>query len=176
MLDIATAKQIAEGKFGGSRKYKFLSVPNGGSVRIRFLWDYNDGFAIYRHWHVEGGKRSMRTCFQSYGAANCPYCLQGDRKVLEFVWAVLDLETNEIKIMAYRRTAYSPVVQLELIYNELGTLLDREFVLKRVSMPVGGNAGATSYHVIPGSIVKEPAPSVDREEVYEDLRPFEIRI
>lgn len=126
---------------GGSRS-KIFYVKSGSKRRVRFLTDAEDGLEVTFHDSFEQGINCM--CLEEIGQ-DCPYC--GDdtlRTRKMYVWAVWDYDSNEVRLMCYAANSFTPAPAIASMYENYGTLLDRDFVIERT-----GEKQNTSYTVIP---------------------------
>ena len=116
-----------EAKKTGSNKGKFLFFPEGKKVRIRFLADMDDGIEVKFHDSFEAGINVP--CQELYGR-DCPYCEDEDLRTRNlYAWPVWDYESKEVKIFMFAVNNCSPVPALMAMYENYGTLLDRDYVL-----------------------------------------------
>ena len=126
----------------GQNKAKFLYVRDGSKVRVRFLQDMQDGFEIPFHDNFEAGINVP--CREFFGK-NCPYCgEEGIRTRNQYAWSVWDYESKEVKMLMYAMNNCTPIAAIASMYENYGTLLDRDYVIQR-----NGKQQNTTYSVIP---------------------------
>ena len=126
----------------GQNKAKFLYVRDGSKVRIRFLQDMQDGFEVPFHDNYEAGINVP--CREFFGKT-CQYCdEEGIRTRNQYAWSVWDYEAKEVKILMYAMNNCTPIAAIASMYENYGTLLDRDYVIQR-----NGKQQNTSYSVIP---------------------------
>lgn len=126
----------------GTNKGKFLYLKDGAKIRVRFLTDFEDGIDVSFHDSYELSVNVP--CQERYGR-ECPYCDNEDiRTRNQYVWCVYDYESKEVKLLMYAINNCSPVGALAALYESYGTLLDRDYEIKR-----SGNGTNTTYSVIP---------------------------
>ena len=131
-----------EAKKTGSNKGKFIFFPEGKKVRIRFLTDMDDGVEVKFHDSFEAGINVP--CQELYGR-NCPYCEDEDLRTRNmYAWSVWDYESKEVKIFMFAVNNCSPVPALMAMYENYGTLLDRDYVLT-----VTGKQQNKTFSVVP---------------------------
>lgn len=131
-----------EAQKSGSNKGKFVFFPEGKKVRIRFLTDMDDGLEIVFHDSFELGVNVP--CQETFGR-RCHYCGEEDLRTRSlYAWSVYDYESKEVKILMFAVNNCSPVPALMAMYENYGTLLDRDFVLT-----VTGKQQNKSFSVIP---------------------------
>ena len=126
----------------GQNKSKFAYVKDGEKKRFRFLQDMEDGFEVVFHDNYEAGINVP--CRENFGKS-CPYCdEEGMRTRTFYAWSVWDYEAKEVKILMYAMNNCTPIGAIAAMYENYGTLLDRDYVLQRT-----GKAQNTTYSVIP---------------------------
>lgn len=131
-----------EAKKTGSNKGKFIFFPEGKKVRIRFLSDMDDGIEVKFHDSFEAGINVP--CQELYGR-DCPYCEDEDLRTRNlYAWPVWDYESKEVKIFMFAVNNCSPVPALMAMYEDYGTLLDRDYVLT-----VTGKQQNKTFSVVP---------------------------
>ena len=131
-----------EAKKTGSNKGKFIFFPEGKKVRIRFLTDMDDGVEVKFHDSFEAGINVP--CQELYGR-NCPYCEDEDLRTRNmYAWSVWDYESKEVKVFMFAVNNCSPVPALMAMYENYGTLLDRDYVLT-----VTGKQQNKTFSVVP---------------------------
>ena len=174
-----------EAKKTGSNKGKFIFFPEGKKVRIRFLSDMDDGIEVKFHDSFEAGINVP--CQEIYGR-DCPYCEDEDLRTRNlYAWPVWDYESKEVKIFMFAVNNCSPVPALMAMYEDYGTLLDRDYVLT-----VTGKQQNKTFSVVPQDKAKfrntkakplsesqmlkiidkaYPADDVDNDDEEEEVKP-----
>ena len=133
----------AQVKSAGSNKGKFVYFKEDVKHRIRFLTEFDEGMEIAFHDSYE--EKIMTPCFETFGE-DCPYCnKEGLRTRSQFLWSVWDYDANEVKVLMAPVNNCSPVPGLMGFYDEYGTILDRDYVLKKT-----GKGTNSSYTIVPG--------------------------
>lgn len=131
-----------ETKKSGQSKGKFIYFREGEKKRIRFLTEFDDGMEIIFHDSYELGINVP--CQEMYGK-NCEYCeTEGLRTRSLFAWSVYDYDAKEVKILMQAVNNCTAVPALMALYENYGTLLDRDLVITR-----SGKQQSTTYAVIP---------------------------
>lgn len=132
-----------EAKKSGTSKEKFLYCREDQKIRIRFLSDLDDG-GIEIPFHDSFAEGINVPCQELYGKT-CPYCdMDGLRTRNLFAWSVYDYEDKEVKILMQASNPFTAVPALSALYEDYGTLLDRDLTIKRT-----GSGQKTSYTVVP---------------------------
>lgn len=130
-----------ESKKAGKSKGKFLYCRPDEKKRIRFLSDFDEGMEIVFHDSFE---QSINVPCQELYGEECPYCEMEDLRTRSlFLWSVYDYEDKEVKILMQAVNQCTAVATLAAIYDNNGTLLDRDITLiKR------GSGSSTNYAVL----------------------------
>ena len=116
-------------KKSGSNKGKIMFFREGQKVRVRFLNDMDDGMEVKFHDSFE---RGVNVPCQEHFGRNCAYCEDEDlRTRSQYVWSVYDYETKEVKLFMFAVNNCSPIPALMAMYENYGTLTDRDFVIRR---------------------------------------------
>lgn len=132
----------ADAQKSGQNKGKFIFVKEGVKKRIRFLNDMEDGLEILFHDNFEAGINVP--CQEIFGRT-CQYCdEEGIRTRSQYAWSVWDYESNEVKIFMYPMNNCSPLGSLAAMYENYGTLLDRDYVIS-----VTGKQQNKTFSVVP---------------------------
>ena len=132
----------ADAQKSGQNKGKFIFVKEGVKKRIRFLSDMEDGMEILFHDNFEAGINVP--CQEIFGRT-CQYCdEEGIRTRSQYAWSVWDYESNEVKIFMYPMNNCSPLGSLAAMYENYGTLLDRDYVIS-----VTGKQQNKTFSVVP---------------------------
>ena len=131
-----------DAKKSGQNKGKFLYVRDGSKLRVRFLQDMQDGFEVPFHDSFELG---INVPCREYFGKTCPYCEEeGIRTRNLYAWSVWDYEAKEVKVLMYAMNNCTPIASIASMYENYGTLLDRDYVIQR-----NGKQQNTTYTVIP---------------------------
>lgn len=128
----------------GSNRGKIFFVGSGNKSRIRFLNDMDDGNIISFHDRWEPSLNVP--CEKNFNEdAECPYCDQeGIRTRDMYCWSIWDYDNNEVKLFMYAANNCSPVPSLVAMFENYGTLIDRDFSISR-----SGKGTDTSYTLVP---------------------------
>ena len=126
----------------GTNKGKFLFFKDGTKVRVRFLNDMEEGLEVPFHDSFALG---INVPCQEVFDRSCEYC--GDEELRTrsmYVWSVYDYESKEVKLLMFAVNNCSPVPALASMYESYGTLIDRDYEIKRI-----GKGQNTTYSVVP---------------------------
>ena len=126
----------------GQNKGKFIFIKDGEKRRVRFLSDMDDGIVVTFHDNFEA---SVNVPCQEIFGRECNYCDEdGLRTRDQYAWSVWDYETKEVRILMYPMNNCSPVGAIAAMYENYGTLLDRDYVIS-----VSGKQQNKQFSVIP---------------------------
>ena len=129
-------------KNSGSSKKDILYFGADTSKRIRFLQELDDGHSYTFHSDFE--TKIYEPCQDQEDHEDCKLCQQGIGTKEVFVWSVYDYDTSSVKLLAIKATGISPVPALIEFFEEYGTIMDRDYKIKKVGKGMGG-----SYTVTP---------------------------
>lgn len=109
--------------------------------RVRFLNDMEDGCEMV--FHDKWGEFN-HPCMRYYGKA-CPNCDNKEaRNTNNYIWTIYNYETKQRELFMYKANKASPVPQLIAMYENYGTICDRDYTVQRM-----GESTDTTYQVIP---------------------------
>lgn len=131
-----------DSKKTGSNKGKFVFIKDGDKRRVRFLTDLEDGLEVVFHDNFEAGINVP--CQETFGR-DCQYCDEvGIRTRSQYAWSVWDYDAAEVKILMYPMNNCSPLGAICAMYENYGTLLDRDYVIS-----VSGKQQNKTFSVVP---------------------------
>lgn len=131
----------------GQNKSKFVYFKEGTKQRVRFLHDMDDGMELTFHDSFE---LSVNVPCQEAFDRDCPYCEQENlRTRSQYVWSVYNYEAKEVQLFMFPVNNFTPVPALVALYENYGTLMDRDYVIS-----VSGRGVNKSFTVIPMDKVK----------------------
>lgn len=134
-------------KKSGQNKGKFTYFKEGNKQRIRFLTDMDDGMEVTFHDSFERGVNVP--CQEMFGKS-CEYC---DDETLRtrslYMWNVWNYEANEVQLFMFAVNNCSPVPSLMAMYENYGTLTDRDYVIS-----CSGKQTNKTFSVVPMDKVK----------------------
>lgn len=126
---------------GGSRK-EILYFKEGTKKRIRFLQEFDTGYHF--QFHSDFNTKLYDMCKDPEDHEDCPYCQSNVPLKDEFAYSVFDYDSNEVKIFKFRVTSQSPAPALIEMFEQFGTIMDRDYTIKKV-----GKGTGSSYVVTP---------------------------
>lgn len=118
-------------------------VRKDSKVRIRFLTEMEEGLELRFHskW-----QHYNHLCL-SYLGEDCPHCEEeedGGAKYDMYAFTIWNYETKKREIFLYKATKNSPIFQLISMYEEFGTITDRDYTIKKQ-----GEGISTIYTIVP---------------------------
>jgi hypothetical protein len=126
----------------GSNKEKILYVRSDSKVRVRFLQEFGKGYQFTFHDSFEKGVNTI--CQEELGKT-CPLCgEEGLRTRILYAWSIYNFDTKKVEIMLFAANNCTPVSSLLSMYENYGTIMDRDYVLSK-----SGKQQNTTYSVIP---------------------------
>lgn len=127
----------------GTNKSKFMYFRDGDKRRIRFLQDMDEGMEVVFHDSFEKGVNVP--CQEQVFGKHCEFCEDDSlRTRSSYLWSVWDYEEKEIKLFMFPVNNYTPIPQLAAMYENYGTLVDRDYVISQT-----GKMQNKSFTVIP---------------------------
>lgn len=148
---------------GGSRS-KVMYFKADTAKRIRFLQELDTGEEFL--FHSDFNNKVYELCKDPEDQEACPLCKQGVTLKSEYCWSVWDYDANEVRIFKSRVTSQSAAPALISMYDEFGTIMDRDYKIKKV-----GAGQSSSFTVLP--LEKEKfrikAKPFDRDEMLDIL-------
>lgn len=127
-------------KSGSSKKEIMYFTPDSVK-RIRFLTDLNDGIMIQFHSDFEN--HIFEVCHDQEDHENCKLCQEEVPIIEQYAWSVWDYDSNAVRILCIKATGISPVPALIELYEEYGTLTDRDLKIKKIGKGTGGSYAVT---------------------------------
>ncbi len=126
---------------GGSRS-KVMYFKADTVKRIRFLQELDTGEEFV--FHSDFNNKIYELCKDPEDHEDCPLCQQGVNLKSEYCWSVWDYDSNEVRIFKSRVTSQSAAPALISMYDEFGTIMDRDYKIKKV-----GAGQSSSFTVLP---------------------------
>lgn len=126
----------------GSSKKEILYFGADSSHRVRFLQELDSGYSI--EFHSNWDPQIFTPCKDPVDHGDCELCKDGIALQEQYVWSVWDYDSNAVRLLMFKATGISPIPGLIEMYEEFGTILDRDYKIKKVGKGMGG-----SYVVTP---------------------------
>ena len=127
-------------KSGSSKKEVLYFAPDSVK-RLRFLTDLEDGFLV--RFHSDFAEHIYEVCHDQENGENCKLCEAEVPTLENYCWSVWDYDSNAVRIFCMKATGISPIPALIELYEEYGTLLDRDIKIKKVGKGTGSSFAVT---------------------------------
>jgi hypothetical protein len=142
MEESAMAKNlIAEMKAkiaaSGTSKKEILYFGKDSVKRVRFLQELDTGYVF--EFHNDWAANILELCKDPEDHENCPLCEQGIKIYENFAWSVWDYDSNSVRILLFKANGISPIPSFIEMYEEFGTIMDRDYKIKKVGQGQGGS-------------------------------------
>lgn len=127
-------KKIAS---SGSSKKELLYFGKDSVHRIRFLQELDTGniFEFHNDWNAG----ILELCKDPEDHENCKLCEQGIKIYENFVWSVWDYDANAVRLIVFKANGISPIPAFIEMYEEFGTIMDRDYKVKKVGQGQGSS-------------------------------------
>lgn len=126
----------------GSSKKEILYWTKDSVKRIRFIQELDAGYQF--EFHNDWDTKLFTLCKDPEDHENCKYCEEGIAIQENFVWSVWDYDSNSVRLIQFKATGVSPIPSFLEMYEEFGTIMDRDYKIKKV-----GQGQGSSYVVTP---------------------------
>ncbi len=121
----------------GSSKKDIIFFPADSVHRIRFLQELDDGEEFMFHSDFNAGINAL--CTDPEDNESCEYCRDGVKLQANFIWSVWDYDSSSVKLLKFKASGVSPVPALIEMYEEFGTIMDRDYKIKKVGKGTGSS-------------------------------------
>nr|DAW17024.1 MAG TPA: DNA binding protein like protein [Caudoviricetes sp.] len=126
----------------GSSKKDILYFGKDTQKRIRFLQELDEGYVF--EFHNNWDPSIFELCKDPEDHENCKLCEEGISLQDQYVWSVWDYDSSSVKLIQFKATGLTPIPAFIEMYEEFGTILDRDYKVKKV-----GQGQGASYVVTP---------------------------
>jgi hypothetical protein len=134
-------------KNSGTNKKEVFYLGPEQKKRIRFLQEFDTGYEFNLHNHYERGIQAL--CLEELGG-DCPYCSDSDiPNQTHYAFSVFDYDANAVRILFYKVTGATPLPAFMDYFEEKGTVMDRDYTLKK-----NGKGPGSTVTVMPGEVTK----------------------
>lgn len=113
---------------GGNMPEELFFVPKDGKKIIRFLSEFDEAIEVIMH--DKYGAFMPQPCLKYYDK-ECPFHGRGFRTKTNYAWTVYDYESKQKRILISPPTQNSALEDLVAIWEEFGTLRDRDVRIRR---------------------------------------------
>lgn len=121
----------------GSSKKELLYFGKDSVHRIRFLQELDTGsmFQFHNDWNAN----ILELCKDPDEHENCELCKQGIKIYENFAWSVWDYDANAVRIILFKASGVSPIPSFIEMFEEFGTIMDRDYKVKKVGQGQGSS-------------------------------------
>lgn len=130
--------QIAK---SGSSKKEILYFAKDSVHRVRFLQELDHGYEF--EFHNDWDTKIFELCKDPEDHENCKLCNDGIAIQQNFIWCVWDYDSHSVKLIQFKATGVSPIPALIEMYEEYGTIMDRDYKIKKVGQGQGSSFSVT---------------------------------
>ena len=121
----------------GSSKKEIMYFGKDTVKRIRFLQELDEGFQF--QFHNDYNASIYTLCKDPEEHEECHLCKDEIAIQDVFVCNVWSYDDNAVRIIAFKATGVSPVPSFIEMYEEFGTIMDRDYKVKKVGQGMGGS-------------------------------------
>lgn len=126
----------------GTSKRDILYFPADSQHRIRFLQELDSGLTV--EFHNDFNAQIFEPCRDPENHEDCKLCEEQIPIQEHYVWSVWDYDSNSVKLLLFKASGVSPIPSLIEMFEEFGTIMDRDYKLKKV-----GKGAGSSFVVTP---------------------------
>jgi hypothetical protein len=175
-------ENAAKRTFTNRPKFNYFKLEVNKGAKIRFLSEFNTGVSLWRHKLNEMPWYASCLRNDEYGSReDCPYCLSADpqskRPKRYHFWQIYNYATERVELLCFKNTSFTPFESLRVLNDEEGSLMERDFTIRRVPAPSPtGKGTASTYVAVPNGPSVFPITGLEvpsRESIIEAQRPFE---
>lgn len=121
----------------GTSKKEILYFGKDSVKRVRFLQELDTGYVF--EFHNDWAANILELCKDPEDHEDCPLCEQGIKIYENFAWSVWDYDSNSVRILLFKANGVSPIPSFIEMYEEFGTIMDRDYKIKKVGQGQGGS-------------------------------------
>ena len=121
----------------GTSKKEILYFGKDSVKRVRFLQEFDTGYVF--EFHNDWAANILELCKDPEDHEDCPLCEQGIKIYENFAWSVWDYDSNSVRILLFKANGVSPIPSFIEMYEEFGTIMDRDYKIKKVGQGQGGS-------------------------------------
>lgn len=155
----------------GSNQRDVMYIAADSVKRVRFLQELDQGFEFQFHSNWE--PKIYTLCKDPEDHECCELCNQGIPLTEQFVWSVWDYDSNSVKLLVFKANGISPVPSLIEMYEEFGTIMDRDYKIKKVGKGMGSSFVVTPLDKMRFNNKKaKPHTELEVKEIFEKAFPY----
>lgn len=121
----------------GSSKREILYFGKDAKKRVRFLQELDQGTCL--QFHNDWNAGIFELCKDQEDHENCKLCEDGIGLQENFIFSVWDYDSNAVRLMQFKASGVSPIPAFIEMYEEFGTIMDRDYTIKKVGSGTGGS-------------------------------------
>lgn len=121
----------------GTSKKEILYFGKDSVKRIRFLQELDTGFNF--QFHSNWDPAIYELCQDPEDHEDCKRCKEGIALQDEFAWSVWSYDDQAVRILKFKASGVSPIPGLIEMYEEFGTIMDRDYKIKKVGSGMGSS-------------------------------------
>lgn len=121
----------------GSSKKEILYFGKDSVKRVRFLQELDEGYTFQFHSNWEPSIYEL--CQDPEDHEDCKLCKDGIGLQDEFCWSVWSYDDQAVRILKFKASGISPIPGLIEMFEEFGTIKDRDYKIKKVGSGMGGS-------------------------------------
>lgn len=121
----------------GTSKKEILYFGADSTHRIRFLQELDSGSTI--EFHNNWDPQIFEPCKDPENHEDCKLCEDGIAIQDQYVWSVWDYDSNAVRLLMFKASGVSPIPGLIEMFEEFGTIMDRDYKIKKVGKGTGSS-------------------------------------
>ena len=155
-------------KNSGANKKEIMYFAPDSVHRVRFLTELDAGSVVEMHNQFGSGNEDsiFSPCVDPEDHEDCPYCKEEVPTQEWYAWSVWDYDNNSVKLIFQKATGISPIPSLIEMYEEYGTILDRDYKIKKVGK---GTTGSYTITPLDKSVFKSKKAKAYSEDKIKDI-------
>lgn len=155
----------------GSSQRDVMYIAADSVKRVRFLQELDQGYEFL--FHSNWDPKIYTLCQDPEDHENCELCDNGIPTVENFVWSVWDYDSNSVRLLVFKASGISPVPSLIEMYEEFGTIMDRDYKIKKVGKGMGSSFVVTPLDKAKFNNKKAKAKTeAEIKEIFEKAFPY----
>lgn len=125
----------------GASKRDIVYFKADSVQRVRFLTELDEGVTVTMHNHYSPDPNGgiFVPCEDPEDNEACKYCKDEIPTQEWYAWSVWDYDSACVRLIFQKATGISPVPSLIEMYEEYGTILDRDYKIKKVGKGTTGS-------------------------------------
>lgn len=121
----------------GASKKEIIYFGKDSTKRIRFIQELDTGYKF--EFHSNWDPSIFTLCRDPEDHEDCELCKDGIALQENYVWSVWDYDSSSVKLICTKANGISPIPAFIEMYEEFGTIMDRDYKVKKVGSGMGGS-------------------------------------